>query len=610
MKKTKKEKPYRSLPSNFLWASKMQLKYAPLGFIIRILGIPVEVALNYCSIYLPSLIVKQAISGNAFYDIALAIGSFFIIQMLLSQLKEGFMIRYTEAEDKKFNFSILYLINERSFTRTYEEYEKKETRDLRQRAKNTCFYDNGAADFSKRITYMLQYILSYVLFGGIIASFSPWMLPVIMVEPILSLIFLRVFQKWAHKHREYESNLASKLGYAEELPDDFTAGKDIRVYGMSGWLTNIYYSLVKEMNAWERKKSSKRFLSSLFSLIVILVRDSLAYAFLIGMAINKQITVDQFVLYFAAVAQFASFFGGILNTWGGLHASSLRVCDVRKFIDTDVTEACGDKKADEHMLSAPEIEFDNVSYRYDGSDDYVLKNVSLKFKAGESLALVGLNGAGKTTLVKLLCGLYKPTSGQIRINGIPSDSFALKEYYRLFSPVFQDSKTAFFTLAETVSGDLNGNYDVSRVENCLKSVGLGNKLDTLPKGINTVLDKQVDSEGTAFSGGETQKLMMARALYKDAPILVLDEPTAALDPIAESKIYEEYQSMTRGKTSLFISHRLASTRFCDRVVYMENGEITEIGTHEELLSAGGEYSRLYEMQSCWYRDDYGKEENV
>ncbi|MBQ8393202.1 MAG: ABC transporter ATP-binding protein [Clostridia bacterium] len=610
MKKTKKEKPYRSLLSNFLWASKMQLKYAPLGFFIRIFGIPVEVALNYCSIYLPSLIVKQAISGNAFYDIVLAIGSFFIIQMLLSQIKEGFMIRYTGAEDTKFNFSILYLINERSFTRTYEEYEKKETRDLCQRAKNTCFYDNGAADFSIRVTFMLQYILSYVLFGGIIASFSPWMLPIIMVEPILSLICTRAYQKWVHKHREYESNLSSKLGYAEELPDDFAAGKDIRVYGMSGWLSNIYYGIVKEMNGWERKKASKSFLSSLSSLVVILLRDSLAYAFLIGMAINKQITVDEFVLYFAAISQFASFFGGILNTWGGLHASSLRVCDVRKYIDTDATEAYGDEKADEHILYAPEIEFNNVSYRYDGSDDYVLKNISVKFKAGESLALVGLNGAGKTTLVKLLCGLYKPTSGQILINGVPSDSFALKEYYRLFSPVFQDSKTAFFTIAETVSGDLKGNYNASRVEDCLRRAGLGKKLDSLPKGIHTVLDKQVDSEGTAFSGGETQKLMMARALYKDAPILVLDEPTAALDPIAESKIYEEYRSMTKGKTSLFISHRLASTRFCDRVVYMENGEITEIGTHEELLSLGGEYSRLYEMQSCWYRDDYGKEENV
>ena len=611
MKKTKKEKPYRSLPSNFLWASKMQLKYAPLGFFIRIFGIPVGVALNYCSIYLPSLIVKQAISGNAFYDIALAIGSFFIIQMLLSQLKEGFMVRFIGAMDAQLKYAVQYLINERSLTRPYEEYEKKEIRDLRNRAMSASYWNGGGVgEFSEKVTYMLQYILSYVLFGGIIASFSPWMLPIIMVEPILSLICTRAYQKWAHKHREYESNLSSKLGYAEELPDDFTAGKDIRVYGMSGWLSNIYYGIVKEMNGWERKKASKSFLSSLSSLVVILIRDSLAYAFLIGMAINKQITVDQFVLYFAAVAQFASFFGGILNTWGGLHASSLRVCDVRKYIDTDVTKACGDKKADEHMLSAPEIEFDNVSYRYDGSDDYVLKNVSLKFKAGESLALVGLNGAGKTTLVKLLCGLYKPTSGQIRVNGIPTDRFALKEYYRLFSPVFQDSKTAFFTVAEIVSGDLNGNYNSSRVEECIRRAGLGKKLDSLPKGIHTVLDKQVDSEGTAFSGGETQKLMMARALYKDAPILVLDEPTAALDPIAESKIYEEYQSMTKGKTSLFISHRLASTRFCDKVIYIENGEITEIGTHEELLSAGGEYSRLYEMQSCWYRDDYGKEENV
>ena len=610
MKKIKKEKPYRSTANNFIWSSKLQLKYAPLGFIIRIFGIPVGVALSYCGIYLPSLIVKQAISGNTFADVALAIGSFFIIQMLLSQLKEGFMVRYIGAMDARFNYAVQYLINERSLTRPYEEYEKKEIRDLRHRAMSATQYNTGVGDFSERACYMVEYVLSYVLFGGIIASFSPWMLPLIMLEPILSLICTRAYQRWCHKHREYESNLSSKLGYAEELPDDFTAGKDIRVYGMSGWLQNTYHGLVNEINTWERKKASRSFVSGFTSLVVILLRDSLAYAFLIGMAINKQISVDEFVLYFAAISQCASFFGAILNTWGGLHASSLRVCDIRKFIEDDVAVSYGNEKADAHLIKAPEIEFVNVSYRYDGADMDVLKNINLKIKAGESLALVGLNGAGKTTLVKLLCGLYRPTGGQILINGMPSYSFALREYYRLFSPVFQDSKTAFFTIAETVSGDLNGNYDVSLVESCLKRVGLENKLDTLPKGINTVLDKQVDSEGTNLSGGEMQKLMMARALYKNAPVLILDEPTAALDPIAESKIYEEYQNMTKGKTSLFISHRLASTRFCDKVVYMEDGQITEIGTHEELLALGKEYSRLYEMQSCWYRDDYGRENNI
>ena len=217
---------------------------------------------------------------------------------------------------------------------------------------------------------------------------------------------------------------------------------------------------------------------------------------------------------------------------------------------------------------------------------------------------MGANGAGKTTLVKLLCGLYMPTSGEVRIDGVPVGDFTREEYYKLFSPVFQDVQTAFFSLAETVACDLGDRVDKARAESCMRRAGLGRKLDSLPLGVDTRLDKQVNKDGIALSGGEAQKLMMARALYKDAPVLVLDEPTAALDPIAENEIYLQYRDMTQGKTSLFISHRLASTRFCDRILFLKDGRIIEAGSHDELIALGGEYAKLYEIQSCWYRDDY------
>ena len=216
----------------------------------------------------------------------------------------------------------------------------------------------------------------------------------------------------------------------------------------------------------------------------------------------------------------------------------------------------------------------------------------------------GFLGAGKTTLVKLLCGLYMPTSGEVRIDGVPVGDFTREEYYKLFSPVFQDVQTAFFSLAETVACDLGDRVDKARAESCMRRAGLGRKLDSLPLGVDTRLDKQVNKDGIALSGGEAQKLMMARALYKDAPVLVLDEPTAALDPIAENEIYLQYRDMTQGKTSLFISHRLASTRFCDRILFLKDGRIIEAGSHDELIALGGEYAKLYEIQSCWYRDDY------
>lgn len=245
-----------------------------------------------------------------------------------------------------------------------------------------------------------------------------------------------------------------------------------------------------------------------------------------------------------------------------------------------------------------------MTFRYDEAEKDTLKNISFTIHPGEKIALVGMNGAGKTTLVKLLCGLYLPSSGDIQINGVSIHKFTRNDYYRLFSPVFQDVQTAFFSLADTVSGHLEEGGDPVRAEECMRRAGLGKKIDSLPHGIHTKLDKQINKDGVELSGGELQKLMLARALYKDAPILVLDEPTAALDPIAENEIYLQYREMTKEKTSLFISHRLASTQFCDRILYLQDGRIIEEGGHGELIALDGEYAKLYEMQSCWYRDDY------
>lgn len=293
-----------------------------------------------------------------------------------------------------------------------------------------------------------------------------------------------------------------------------------------------------------------------------------------------------------------------MEQWNKIHEASLFVCDFREYMDLPEHDGTGEEAAEAHLHIPAEITFDNVCYRYDDAEEDTLKNISCTIRPGEKVALVGLNGAGKTTLVKLLCGLYLPTSGDIRINGVSIRKFKREAYYRLFAPVFQDAQPGFFSLAETVTGQLGDCKDPERVEQYLRLAGLGQKLDSLPKGIHTMLDKQVNRDGIELSGGEMQKLMLARALYKNAPILVLDEPTAALDPIAEHEIYTHYHSMTLDKTALFISHRLASTQFCDRILYLQDGKILEEGSHEELLTLGGEYSRLYEMQSCWYREDY------
>lgn len=337
--------------------------------------------------------------------------------------------------------------------------------------------------------------------------------------------------------------------------------------------------------------------------MVILIRDGGAYALLISMLYKGEIAIEEFVLYFAAISTFATWVSGIVNCWNKVHTFSLHICDFRDFVDYPETDGDGTAKAANHMGAPLEIEFDRVFFRYDNAKEDTIHDLSFKIKAGERLALVGLNGAGKTTLVKLLCGLYIPTSGEIRVNGVSLSKFRREDYYKLISPVFQDIRTAFFSLAETVSGTSLDKTDCEKAEQCMRIAGLGEKLDTLPEGIHTRLNKRVNKTGTELSGGETQKLMLARALYKDAPLLILDEPTAALDPIAESKIYGEYNRISHGKTSLFISHRLASTQFCDRILLLKEGRIAEEGTHAQLLALGGIYADLYDKQSCWYHEN-------
>ena len=328
-------------------------------------------------------------------------------------------------------------------------------------------------------------------------------------------------------------------------------------------------------------------------------------------------SVSEFVLYFGAITGFSGFVLAIMNSLSELRAAANSADYLRAYMNLPEEDV---SKGDRHIseLTMPlQIEFVNVSFSYqdaveDGEEEIskeaaqgkvVFKHLDLTIHAGEKIALVGVNGAGKTTLVKLLCGMYDPDEGKILLNGIDRREFPKKELYQLFSVVFQEPLVLPFTVGENLAMDKAERVEEDRAWEALEKAGLKTVFEEKKIRLDTYMTKRLMENGIELSGGQQQRFLLARALYKDASVLVLDEPTAALDPIAEKEVYENYNRYSGGKTAVFISHRLASTRFSDRIVLLEDGKITEMGTHEELLDRNGKYAEMFRVQSNYYEKE-------
>lgn len=311
------------------------------------------------------------------------------------------------------------------------------------------------------------------------------------------------------------------------------------------------------------------------------------------------IGIGEFILYQGTVQRFVSSLSGITAKLGELRYNNQYLEQTFDYLEMPNDMYHGTLAVEKRDDIDYEIEFRDVSFRYPRSEEWALRHVNMKFQIGDKLAIVGENGSGKTTFIKLLCRLYDPTEGKILLNGIDISRYRYEEYMDLFSVAFQDYTLFAFTVAENVAA--SEKIEEDRVLDCLSRVGLREKIDSLERGIHTPISREYENDGVDFSGGELQKIALARALYKDAPFMILDEPTAALDPIAEADIYERFNEIASDKTSVFISHRLSSCKFCDEIAVFQKGRLVQLGSHEELSAdENGKYYELWHAQAQYY----------
>ena len=498
---------------------------------------------------------------------------------------------------------LIEAIAEKMAQTSYENLLDTAFLQRKERASSACD-DNQSPAESIWLTWtnILANLLGFAVYLALLSSLSPLLILVVIATTAAGYFVSRKVNQFGYLHREEEAAYTAEMRYVKRTVTSRAFAKDIRIFGLKPWLMEVWQKSFRLYESFLRRREKHYFLTNLADFLLSLLRNGIAYAYLLHLTLTEGLSASTFLLYFTAASGFTQWITGILEQFTQLSKASLEISVVREFLEwPEGFQLTGGDPIPDAVNGTYELQLEHVTYRYPGAAEDTIHDLSLTLHRGEKVALVGLNGAGKTTLVKLLCGFLDPTQGTVRLNGVDIRKLNRRAYYKLFSAVFQEFSLLEATVAENVAQQVAG-IDEEKVWQCLQNAGLSDAVRALPQGLQTHLGRSIYDDGTELSGGQTQRLMLARALYRDGAVLVLDEPTAALDPITESEIYLKYSEMTQGKTSLFISHRLASTRFCDRIILLENGSIAEEGSHEALLQAGGSYAKLFSVQRRYYEE--------
>jgi len=605
-----KKKPKYNAWQNSWFMIGMAHKHAKFLFVVIIATAIAGVATNLLGLFVAPVILEAIETGRPLGEFIQLI-LMFVIPLILFHLVNTYFDWASFGHRIDIRSEIIRRMNEKQMTTSYSNTLKADFKSSMEDAMTSC-NDNDSATEGIYLTFanILKSVAGFIIYIVLLATLNPLIIIFVLLTTVSGYLVNKKLYNWEVIRRDERAPLVKKVMYPIGVAGEGLFDKDIRLFGAGTWLREIMRKTSNTMLIFVKQREKAFLLPDILDLSLTVLRNGVAYFYLIILVLNHDLSAANFLLYFTAIGGFTAWITSILNDFITLHKQNLELSIIREFIDYPEDFHFEDGESLEKLVGDNyELELRNVSFRYEGADKNTLDNINLKIAPGEKLAIVGVNGAGKTTLVKLLCGFLDPTEGEVLLNGIDIKTYNRGNYYHLFSAVFQDFSILAASIAANVAQSVT-DIDEQLVEKCIEKAGLTKKISELPDGLNSMLNKWVYDNAIEFSGGQEQRLMLARALYKQGEILVLDEPTAALDPIAESEIYERYNELADGKTALYISHRLASTGFCDKIILIDGNKIAETGTHAELIKLGGMYANMFEIQGKYYQNEVEFDEGM
>ncbi len=614
--KSQNESGRRSLKTDLklMWRGcRLQYEICPQKMVWKTISCLVQQIKPYFSLFLSAEIVNQLAAGASIRTL-ITLALITVCGQLLLNLAAHFVSRKAEeTESLNFDLNELYMLKVQCRMQ-YKYLEEPETAQLRQRIRDFSNYGgHGLSMLYWNYVQLLGAVLDIVFSVSLTLSifrcvpdveltgFLAFVNHPLSALSLLGIIGMNVAGQMLNIYHfnpkkvkmwsDYNIRFARCNRYQEFHTDTTILG------AVELSLERCRQVLVEDGYLWEHLKNTTK--SSLVSNTIKTLTNLALYLYVGAKAYIGAFGIGSFILYTGTVEKFVRGVSDLGNSIGVLRQNNDYLVELYRYLDLPDEMYHGTLSVEKREDNKFEIEFRNVSFKYPGSEVYALKNVSFKFRIGERLAFVGMNGSGKTTFVKLLCRLYDPTEGQILLKGIDISRYDYDQYLRLFSVVFQDYFTFAFSLGENVSASRS--YDAEKVQSCLEKAGLGGMLAKLKQGLETPLGSGYSNDGVQLSGGEAQKVALARALYKDAPYIILDEPTAALDPIAEADVYSRFNEIVGDRTAIYISHRLSSCRFADKILVFHEGQIVQQGSHDMLVAQeGGKYYELWHAQAQYY----------